>query len=610
MTDTNEAQVLNAPVNTDREQMDVVMVGHVDHGKSTVIGRLLADTGSLPEGKLEQVKAMCARNARPFEYAFLLDALKNEQSQGITIDTARCFFKTPKRNYIIHDAPGHIEFLKNMVTGAARAEAALLVIDAKEGVRENSKRHGYMVSMLGVKQLAVLVNKMDLVDYSEAEFTRIRDEYAAFLVQLGVEPAAFIPVSAREGENIATRSDEMPWYSGLTVLDQIDAFTKLRGQAALHFRMPVQDIYKFTAEGDDRRIVAGTILTGKARVGDEVLFLPSGKESVIAGVEGFNTPKRDEMEAGYATGFTLTTQIYIKPGELMVRKSDPHPRVGRRIRCNLFWMGRPPMVKGKKYKLKIGATQVSVELDEIRQVLDASELSSVENKGQVDRHDVAECVLETVRPIAFDLRNDLEATGRFVIVDDFEIAGAGVILEDLGDSEGIFEAHLRGREHQWERGLVSLDERAAKNGNTGKLVVVHGEYGCGKRRTAKQLERRLFDLDFRTYYFGISNYFEELDHDVRTRDSGRQQHLERLGDLARVLTDTGTLLITTVTDADDYDMAQLKKLAEPSGLFLINMGDNNFDSFPVDVSLDYRHDMEDALERVIDTLKKAGVLTR
>jgi bifunctional enzyme CysN/CysC len=153
-----------------REQMDVVIVGHVDHGKSTVIGRLMADTGSLPEGKLDQVKAMCKANARPFEYAFLLDALKNEQAQGITIDTARCFFKTESRNYIIHDAPGHIEFLKNMVTGAARAESALLVIDAEEGVQENSKRHGYIVSMLGLKQLCILVNKMDLVDYKEENF--------------------------------------------------------------------------------------------------------------------------------------------------------------------------------------------------------------------------------------------------------------------------------------------------------------------------------------------------------------------------------------------------------------------------------------------------------
>ncbi len=188
----------------EKQKMNIVIAGHVDHGKSTVIGRLLADTGSLPEGKLAQVQENCRRNSKPFEYAFLIDALKDEQSQGITIDTARVFFKTAKRNYIILDAPGHIEFLKNMVTGASRAEAALLVIDAEEGVRENSRRHGYMMSMLGIKQIAVLVNKMDLMGYGQATYDAIVSEYTAFLQEINITPACFIPVSAMQGDNIAT----------------------------------------------------------------------------------------------------------------------------------------------------------------------------------------------------------------------------------------------------------------------------------------------------------------------------------------------------------------------------------------------------------------------
>src|SRR5690606_22044844 len=189
----------------DLERLDIVAVGHVDHGKSTVIGRLMADTDSLPDGKLEQVKQMCKQNARPFEYAFLLDALKNEQAQGITIDTARCFFNTPRRHYIIHDAPGHVEFLKNMITGASRAQAALLVIDAFEGVRENSKRHGYILSMLGIRQISVLVNKMDLLGWDQDKFEAIVAEYGDFLGRLGVHPMSFIPVSARDGDNIVAR---------------------------------------------------------------------------------------------------------------------------------------------------------------------------------------------------------------------------------------------------------------------------------------------------------------------------------------------------------------------------------------------------------------------
>src|SRR5262249_42928279 len=210
-----------------REQMNIVIVGHVDHGKSTVVGRLLADTGSLPEGKLEAVRKECQRTGKPFEYAFLLDALTDEQDQGITIDTARSFFKTAKRDYIIIDAPGHIEFLKNMISGAARAEAAALIIDAKEGVRENSRRHGYILSMLGVKQVVVCVNKMDLVDRSEDHFRKIEKEYREFLASINaVSPRQFIPVSAVNGENLAERSAHMPWYKGPTLLQALDTFEK------------------------------------------------------------------------------------------------------------------------------------------------------------------------------------------------------------------------------------------------------------------------------------------------------------------------------------------------------------------------------------------------
>jgi len=203
---------------TQRDEIKLVIAGHVDHGKSTIIGRLLADTNSLPEGKLEAVKKNCRRNSKPFEYAFLLDAFKDEQAQGITIDTARCFFNTKKRNYLIIDAPGHIEFLKNMITGASWAEAALIVIDALEGVQENSRRHGYMLSFLGIRQIYVLVNKMDLVDYDQNVYDKITKEYKEFLAKLDITPLGFIPVSGMMGDNIASHSKRMPWYNGPTVM--------------------------------------------------------------------------------------------------------------------------------------------------------------------------------------------------------------------------------------------------------------------------------------------------------------------------------------------------------------------------------------------------------
>ncbi|MDE6978300.1 MAG: GTP-binding protein [Helicobacter sp.] len=203
------------------ERMHIVITGHVDHGKSTLVGRLLADTHSLPQGKLESVRASCAKNARPFEYSMLLDALEDEQKQGITIDSARIFFKSARREYVIIDAPGHIEFLRNMLSGASRAEAAVLVIDAKDGVAENSKRHGMLLSMLGISQVIVVINKLDLFGFAQDVFENIKNEYLDFLATLNVVPVCVIPISAREGDNVATQSPQMVWYHGGPILDKI-----------------------------------------------------------------------------------------------------------------------------------------------------------------------------------------------------------------------------------------------------------------------------------------------------------------------------------------------------------------------------------------------------
>jgi bifunctional enzyme CysN/CysC len=607
-TSKPEGTMATVTTSTHIERMNLVVVGHVDHGKSTVIGRLLADTGSLPEGKLEQVKANCERNARPFEYAFLLDALKNEQSQGITIDTARCFFKTEKRHYIINDAPGHIEFLKNMITGAARAEAALLVIDAHEGIQENSKRHGYMISMLGIQQIAVLVNKMDLVGYKQEVFEQVREEYTQFLGHLGVHPLNFIPVAAREGDNIATRSGSMAWYDGPTVLDQVDSFVRPETNKDLPFRLPVQDIYKFTAQNDDRRIIAGTIETGSVKVGDEVVFYPSGKRTVVETIEGFNAPQRTEAHAGDASGLTMTTEIYIKPGELMCKKDDPAPHVSRRFRASLFWMGRAPMIKGKHYKLRIGASKVVAELAGIQSVLDASELKSSTNKQQLDRHDVGELIIEAHRPVAYDQRNDVEPTGRFVIVDDYEIAGAGVILEALSDTDSILDQQIKEREFAWEKGDITPAQREKRFNHKGKFILLNGPEESGKRTVAKAAEKHLFDQGCNTYYFGIGNQFAELTSQEASLSLVRDEQLERLGQVARAMTDAGLLLFTTITGLDDYDLEKLRKLLHPSEVFVVNFGENVLSKMWVDVQLEIEPNLEAAVKKVVDVLTSKQVL--
>jgi bifunctional enzyme CysN/CysC len=593
---------------TIKEQMNIVIVGHVDHGKSTFIGRLLADTGSLPEGKLEQVKATCAANARPFEYAFLLDALKDEQAQGITIDTARSFFETKKRHYIIIDAPGHIEFLKNMVTGAARAEAALLLIDAKEGVRENSRRHGYLLSMLGIKQVVVLVNKMDLVNYDEDTFNNIVKEYSSFLKEINVEPKGFVPISAFNGENIIEESTEMSWYKGFPVLDFIDNFSKEEEKKDKVLRWPIQDIYKFTNTNDDRRIVAGTIETGSVSVGDEVVFYPSGKASKIKRIEGFNTESKTTVSAGEAIGVTLETQIYIKPGELMVKKEDSSINTGTLFRANIFWLGKKPMIKGKKYKLKLAASRTFMYIKEIVKVIDASNLSTSSTKTQIDRHDVAECVFQTVKPIAFDLSSEIEATGRIVIVDDYEISGGGIVTEYIEDGSRL-DDYLKERQFSWERTNISAAERAMKLNQTPQFVLITGSKETGEIELAKAVETALFNEGKNVYYLGVSNLLAGLASDISGGIEDKDEHIRRLGETAHLFTEAGLIFISTISDLDDYEVTILKELIKPNGIVVINVGENRFNSTHVDADLDHELPFQEKVEKVIQLLLHRSVVS-
>ena len=567
------------------QKMNIVIIGHVDHGKSTLVGRLLADTDSLPKGKLEAVKAQCARNARPFEYAFLLDALKDEQAQGITIDSARCFFRSKQREYILIDAPGHIEFLKNMISGAARAEAAALVIDAREGVQENSRRHGYLLGMLGIRQAVVCVNKMDLAGYSREAFERIQTEFTVFLGQVGITPRHFIPISARDGQNIAEPGQVMPWYDGPTVLEALDGFEKEATPVDKPLRFPVQDVYKFTAQGDDRRIFAGRIETGTLRVGDAVVLYPSGKRSTVASIEAFNAPPSVEAIAGQCTGVTLREQIYVPPGEVIARADEPSPKMARQLRVNLFWMGREPMIFNKRYLLKLGTARVPVWLRQIRTVLDASELTTERNRVHIERHDVAECVLETLKPIAFDATADIAQTGRFVLIDNYRIAGGGVVLDAERDTTDRISEHVKQREKSWGRSRITSLMRATRSGQRSTLVVIAGPAETGKAELARALEEKLFAAGRQAYYLGLNNSLLGIDEDI-SQGYLRDEYLRRLGEVAHLFTDAGMILITTVSDLDAYELKMLRTLNHPGENLVVGVGAHALGAADVDLKLD------------------------
>ena len=597
-----------APAGT-MQRMNIVIVGHVDHGKSTVIGRLLADTHSLPDGKLEQIRAQCELNSKPFEYAFLLDALKDEQAQGITIDAARVFFKSDLRHYLILDAPGHIEFLKNMITGAARAEAALLVIDAAEGVQENSRRHGYMVSLLGIRQLAVVVNKMDLVGWDRGVYERIVGEYGAFLKQVGIRPACFIPVSARGGDNISDRSVHLPWYPGPTVLNALDQFHSEPAPVEQPFRMPVQDVYKFTKQGDDRRIVAGTIDSGTVNLGDTVVFYPSGKKSRVKSIEAFNRPVQGRVEAGWSVGLTLQEQIYITRGEMATLESQPRPQVTTRLRVSLFWLGKEPMVKRKEYLLKLGTARVTARIEEVLRVMDASTLGTTEQRNAVQRHDVAECVLRLDRAIACDLAQDVPSTSRFVIVDDFEIRGGGIVREAMSDRQTSVRDQVMLRNYKWEPSIIQPEHRAEKYNQKAALILVTGEHESDRKGVAKALEGKLFEDGKVVYFLGIGNVLYGVDADIERKQENRLEHMRRLAEVANLMLDAGIILIVAAAELTQDDLEVIKTAVQPDWIETVWAGDTITTDLACDLQLPGGA-VPEAVDRLKAHLQDKGIIFR
>jgi bifunctional enzyme CysN/CysC len=608
------------PPATERENFNVVIVGHVDHGKSTVVGRLLADTGSLPEGKLDAVKRECERTGKPFEYAFLLDALSDEQDQGITIDTARSFFKSATRDYIIIDAPGHIEFLKNMISGAARAEAAVLVIDAKEGVRENSRRHGYILSMLGIRQVIVCVNKMDLVKFDQDHFNKIESEYRAFLEGIGAaSPRHFIPVAAVMGVNLNSRAKQTSWYEGPTLMEALDKLPKAPPKTDQPLRMPLQAVYKFTEHGDDRRIFAGRVEAGKVAVGDKVVFSPSNKISTIKSIEGFNAEPRTSIDAGWSTGFTLTEEIYVTRGEVMSQVDKP-PLVSTRIATNMIWLGKSPFVAGKDYKLKLGTAAVPVQLHKINKVIDAS---AIDAKGiasgvgdlrspepgvfeKVGRHDVADVVLEVRQPIAFDLTADCEATGRFVIVDGYDVAGGGIITAAVADELRDLRAEARTRDFNWVEGGVTAADRAHRAGHREALVMFVGKSGAGKHRYARALERALFDAGRSAYMLDGQNVMLGVDSDLWV-DAALSELVRRFGEVVHILLNAGLIVVSTTNAIGLADATAVQALIPDSPMLLVDIDPTGSSSQACDLRISGNEPEADVIAKIADLLARRGI---
>ena len=338
-------------------------------------------------------------------------------------------------------------------------------------------------------------------------------------------------------------------------------------------RVPVQDIYKFTEDGDDRRIFAGRIESGRVEVGDEVIFLPSSKRSRIATIEGFNTPPQRTAQAGCSTGFTLETQVYVRPGELMCKVGAETAQIASQIRVNIFWLGRYAMIAGKKYKIKLGSVTVPVWLRRIDALLDASELTTVANRDQIERHDLAECVLETLKPVGFDLARTIFPTGRFVIIDNYDIAGCGVILEVSEQAVDRIDEHVQQRQVGWDRSSITPAMRASRQNQRSTLVII-----CGRRSTdlaglAKKLEEDLFASGRLVYYLGLSNSLLGIDSDIG-QVGERDEYLRRLGEISYIFTDAGMILITTISDLEEHELDMIERLNQPNDCLVVSLGES------------------------------------
>ncbi len=520
-------------------QLKIVIVGHVDHGKSTLVGRLIHDTGSLPEGRLEAIKAQSERRGMPFEWAFLMDAIQAERDQGIPIDTTQIRFRTKKRPYVIIDAPGHKEFLKNMVTGAASSEAALLLIDAHEGVQEQSRRHGYLLHLLGVDQVAVLVNKMDLVGYSADRFGEVAETYRAYLRSLGVQPTSIIPISAREGDNMVEHSGRMPWYQGPTVLQALDGFEHKDQPVDRPLRMPVQDVYKF----DQRRIIAGRIEAGRVQVGDQVVFSPSNKTATIKTIEAWHVPEIPEVaQAGQAIGVTLTEQIFVERGEVMSHLEHA-PIETNVFKARLFWLGHNPLGVGSSYTLKLGTLEAPVTVESIDHVIDTTDLST-KPADRIERNGAGEVVLRTKRLLALDEHGANPTSGRFVLVENYLPVGGGIIsMEGYPDQRGLVT--VRSTNITAVGHGVTREARTVRNGHKGGVLWFTGLSGAGKSTLALALERELFAKGYNVYVLDGDNIRGGLNANLGFSPEDRAENIRRVGEVAALFADAGFLVISS-----------------------------------------------------------------
>ena len=511
-----------------------ITCGSVDDGKSTLIGRLLYESKRLFDDQLVALEADSRRHGTQGEridYALLLDGLAAEREQGITIDVAYRYFDTDRRKYIVADCPGHEQYTRNMATGASTADLAVVLVDARKGLLQQTRRHSYIISLLGIGQVVLAVNKMDLVDYDAAVFERIAGEYAALAAQMGIAHVQAIPLSALEGQNLSARSALMPWYAGPTLLEHLDTVAIAGHGAGGGLRLPVQWV---TRPHQDFRGFAGTLAAGQVRGGDPVVVLPSARRSTVREVLGPDGPL-DVARAGQAVTLVLADEIDVSRGDVIAAAGDP-PEVADQFAAHVLWMDDAALLPGRPYWLQIGSRTVAASISEIKHRIDVNTQDKLAAK-RLELNEVGYCNLSLDEPIAFEPYARNRALGGFILID--RQSNATVAAGTLD-----FALRRAGNVH-WQHLDVDRAARARIKGQAPRVLWFTGLSGAGKSTIANQVEKRLHARGCHTFLLDGDNVRHGLNRDLGFTDEDRVENIRRVAEVARLMVDAGLIVLVS-----------------------------------------------------------------
>ena len=408
-------------------KIKIVFVGHVDHGKSTLIGRLLYNTHSIAEDKIKDLEKNTPEGKK-LDFSFLMDHFEEERKQGITIDTAQIFFRTSKRDYVIIDAPGHVEFVVNMITGAAQADAAVLIVDASEGIKEQTKRHAYILSMLGIKQVIVAVNKMDLVGYNEKRYKSIVTDLTAFLAGINIHNVSSVPISSTDGDNITEHSENTKWFTGKTFIELVDDIPGGMDESNQYIVFPIQDVYNINDQGKNKRISVGKIEAGNMATGQSICVLPTKEQTLIKSIEKYNETKM-QAEKGECIGITTDKPLFIERGSIIC-SINHNLNVAVTFKASLFWMNDSGVSINAKLTLRCSTQEVGCCISKVFKKMNSSTLEKIEDDlKSLNKLEVGEVEIKTKKPVVISTISDVQALGRFVLLRENTIVAGGIITE-------------------------------------------------------------------------------------------------------------------------------------------------------------------------------------